>query len=109
MATPKIDAYFEETRATELRAEDKARHIGNTPELLHELFLDTLMLCKDTIRKEFKGARFDFERRALIGKNMAMYWRLRENPDKPEGLHNQQTSLGLIAFYRVADEWSLHR
>jgi len=109
MATPKIDTYFASLHGTDTRAEEKARHIGNTPELLHELFLDTLTLCKDNIRAEFKKARFDFERRALISKNMAMYWRLREDPDKPESLHNQQTSLGLIVFYRVADAWSRHR
>lgn len=108
MATPKIDAYLEEVRHQNLRAEEKARHVGETPELLNELLRDTLTFYTKPYRDLFKGARFDFVGKRLVSKDgqYMLVWDLREYPGKPESYRNQQTSLGRVAFVRLLELYS---
>ena len=111
MATPKIDAYFEEVRRQNVTAEDKARHIGETPELLKELLLDTLTCYTKHVRDIFKGAVFHFASKRLLAKDEehALIWELRLEPDKPESYENQQTSLGRVSLVRYMATYSRHR
>lgn len=55
------------------------------------------------LRKEFIGAKFDFENKRLVTRDGCRYlqWRVREFPDMPPSFHNQQTSVGYVCY--VAD------
>lgn len=111
MATPKIDAYFESVRGQDLTAEDKARHIGETPELLKELLRDTVTMYTKPYRELFKGAKFDFSRKCLWANDgqHAVVWDLRAYPDKPQSYRNQQTSLGRVSLVRYEGTYGRHR
>lgn len=105
MATPKFDRWLEEVCGLNLYPEQKARHIGETAELLEELLRDTATLYTKPWRDIFKGAKFDFSGKRLIAKDKThiLIWTLREFPDKPVTVNNQQTNRGYVGLYRILE------
>ncbi|MDP2661738.1 MAG: hypothetical protein Q8R28_13505, partial [Dehalococcoidia bacterium] len=56
-------------------------------------------------RKHFKGARFDFDKKQLVGSDgYYLQWRLRAYPNKPEDYNNQQTSTGNVGLWKLGGQ-----
>lgn len=110
MATPKIDAYLNQV-GYGATAEEKARHIGDTPELLEEALRDMVEVLREDLRKAFKGARFEFSGKRLVAKNGsdALIWSMRQYPDKPIAYRNQQSSLGRVTHALLGGSLDRHR
>jgi hypothetical protein len=116
MATPKIDAFFHKIYITgELERptnEQLARMIGDDPKLCEERLRDAATFYVPEYRRLFaKGALFVASEKPLYasdGQHLLEY-RLRDDPDAPESLENQQTSMGIVVLYRKLAAYSEHR
>jgi hypothetical protein len=115
MATPKIDALFEKLYAAGVdypTNEQIARMIGNDPKLCEERLRDAATFYVSEYRSLFKrGAIFVANERRLYasdGQHLLEY-RLRDDPNAPESLDNQQTSMGIVVLYRKLAAYSQHR
>jgi hypothetical protein len=115
MATPKIDALFEKLYARGVdypMNEQLARMIGNDPKLCEERLRDAATFYVPKYRNLFrKGAIFVASEKRLYasdGQHLLEY-RLRDDPNAPESLDNQQTSMGIVVLYRKLAAYSQHR
>jgi hypothetical protein len=114
MATPKIDAFFQSVWAakSEYTSEQLARYIGDNPKLCEERLRDAATFYVAEYRKLFaKGAIFVASERRLYASDgqYLLEYRLRDDPNAPESLHNQQTSMGVVVLYRKLAAYSQHR
>ena len=105
MATPKIDAYFTWLRgsAIDLNIEQLARHIGDDPALCEERLRDAATFYVPEYRKLFaKGAIFVASEKRLYARDgiHLLEYRLRDDPNAPITLLNQQTNMGSVVLYR---------
>jgi hypothetical protein len=81
----------------QLTSEQKAIELGNDPKRLKARLLAAKDCLTDSNRKLFKDAMFDFPHKRLIGHDrLTLQWRIRDNPNMPEGYHNQQTNQGTV-------------
>jgi hypothetical protein len=83
--------------------EEQARQLGNDPaRLLARLKAAVAML--HSFREFYRGGRFDFEAKRLYttDERACLEWRLRLNPEEPEGHENQQTNQGIVVL-RILD------
>lgn len=84
-----------------LSNEMKALVIGNNHELLKARLLEAKDVLKKSHRDKFtKKSKFDFPNKRLVSDDgtLALQWKLRNHPDKPESYHNQQTSCGKVSL-----------
>jgi hypothetical protein len=114
MSTPKIDAYFQwiHTSGINLSREQLARQIGDDPKLCEERLRDAATFYVPEYRKLFaKGAIFVANERRLYASDgmHLLEYRLRDDPNAPESLDNQQTSMGIVVLYRKLAAYSQHR
>jgi hypothetical protein len=111
--TPKIDAFFQELRRSgrAYTREYTARAIGDDAAMCEERLRDGASMLKPQYRKALKGALFVHRERRLYSRDVAyvLEYRLRDDPDRPESLENQQTSMGMIVLYRIVGALSSHR
>lgn len=84
MATPKIDAFFA-----------RLSHIGYTPEQWATYIGMDPAMCEERLRD---AAAF-----------YVPEYRLRDDPNAPESLGNQQSSMGIVVLYRKLAAYSQHR
>lgn len=114
MSTPKIDAYFEwlRTSAIYLNVEQLARHIGDDPKLCEERLRDAATFYIPEYRNLFKrGAIFVASEKRLYARDGVhlLEYRLRDDPNAPITLLNQQTSMGIVVLYRKIAAYAQHR
>lgn len=114
MATPKIDRYFTwlRTSGIDLTTEQLARYIGDDPKLCEERLRDAATFYVPEYRRLFaKGAIFVANEKRLYASDglHLLEYRLRDAPNAPESLDNQQTSMGIVVLYRKLAAYSQHR
>jgi hypothetical protein len=81
---------------------EKAIALSNDPAALRKRLQSAKrnLLDKENAAK-FARAKFDFDRKALIGDGVELVWALRRKPEEAESYSNQQTSLGYVSARRI--------
>ena len=105
MSTPKIDAYFAwlRTSGLDLNVEQLARHIGDDPKLCEERLRDAATFYVPEYRQLFaKKAIFVASEKRLYAYDgiHLLEYRLRDDPNAPITLLNQQTNMGAVTLYK---------
>ncbi|MDP2660447.1 MAG: hypothetical protein Q8R28_06945, partial [Dehalococcoidia bacterium] len=91
-------------------SEQRAKELAADPKRLEARLRDGLKVLTAEYRKHFKGARFDFDKKQLIGSDgYFLQWRLRAYPDRPESYNNQQTSTGNVGLWKLGGQNNPHR
>lgn len=116
MKTPKLDALFESIYITGVMDrptnEQLARMIGDDPKLCEERLRDAATFYIPEYRNLFKkGAIFVANEKRLYASDgiHLLEYRLRDDPNAPESLENQQASMGMVVLYRKLAAYSQHR
>jgi len=116
MKTPQIDALFERIYITGELArptnEQLAQMIGDDPKMCEERLRDAATMYIPAIRNLFKqGAIFVANEKRLYASDGVhlLEYRLRDDPNAPDSLDNQQTSMGMVVLYRKLAAYSQHR
>ena len=78
-----------EARALAVRTDRKA---------LRKELNEARSCLRSDLRKQFAGARFDFENARLVTQDgtLSLQWLLRRRPNAPVSYENQQTSQGIV-------------
>ncbi|MGB3203581.1 MAG: hypothetical protein WBB28_01195 [Crinalium sp.] len=82
--------------------EKEAWAIASDRKLLRQRFKETISIMYSQDAKRFRtGWKLDFKAKTLISADggLTLEWRLREDPNKPESYHNQQTSRGVVLLF----------
>lgn len=78
----------------------KAATVGDCPKELRKRIAECVSVLRDDLRRLFRGAKFDFEKKRLTATSgHFVQWKLRPNPDAPESYENQQTNRGTCSFH----------
>lgn len=112
MKTPKLDTFVAWAHAQNLTSEQLARHIGDDPKLCEERLRDAATFYVDEYRKLFtKNAIFVASERRLYASDgiHLLQYQLRDDPNAPITLLNQQTNMGIVVLYRKLAAYSQHR